>query len=193
MQSGANIDDPMAKERSVWLADSKPTAQATRHEVPSGISPSLLTPIGAGFVLVKQRVTRQAGKVPTQKSNAVVLADTRRRFKNCRSSGPVAQPTTQVPLIVEFVRSGASSFLFGSRVLVKLGNTVVLTQMVNCQPASAGSRRDGMSEWSMLLPSTWARSPLYKWKCILPEKRDRHHHDSHMLVGRRQDWTPRGA
>ena len=33
-----------------------------------------------------------------------------------------------------------------------------------------------MSEWSMLFPSTWPRSPLYKWQCLLPEKRHRRPH-----------------
>ena len=67
----------MAKlERSVWLADSKPTAQATRHEVPSGISSqSWLTPIGAGFVPVQQRVTRQTRKYTARKVMPSFLAN----------------------------------------------------------------------------------------------------------------------
>ena len=59
---------PMAKpERSRWLADSTPTVQALRHEVLSRISSqSWLTPMGAWFMLVQQRIARQATKYPAR-------------------------------------------------------------------------------------------------------------------------------
>ena len=80
MQSDANkLTVRWQSRRDQWLADSEPIVQATRHEVSSGISSkSWLTPIGAKFVLVQQRVTRQTRKYPAKK---VVLANTRRRSK----------------------------------------------------------------------------------------------------------------
>ena len=86
--------------------------EAREHSVVGISSQSSLIPIGTGFVLVKQRVTWQAVKYPVRKVNAVVLASE-------ASSGPVAQPTTQVPPTVEFVRSGASSFSFWARMLAE--------------------------------------------------------------------------
>ena len=102
------------QERSVWSL--KPTAPATRHEVPSGISSqSLLTPIGAWPVLVKQRVTTKGGRYPLPRkvtpSFSLTLGGVLRLSPAARS-GPVVQPTTQVPLIVEFVHSGAPSLPF---------------------------------------------------------------------------------
>ena len=131
---------PMARpESSVWLTDSKPTAQATRHEVPYGISAeSSLTPIGTVFVLVKQRVTWQAGKYPVRKATPSFSPTHESALKLSPEacSGPVVRLTTQVSPTVEFMWSGASSFLFWTRVLVEHGNTVVVTQMGNCQPVS---------------------------------------------------------
>ena len=75
-----------------------------------------------------------------EKSNAVVLANTRKRTKIIswkQARWPIAQPTTQVPPTAQFARSGASSFLFWARVLVEHCNTVVVTHMGNCQPVSA--------------------------------------------------------
>ena len=86
----------------MWLADSKPTAQTTRHEVPYGISSQFsLTPIGARFCAGQAARHLASGRVPRR---------SRKRSKIEAGSGPVTQPTTQVPPTVEFVRSGASSF-----------------------------------------------------------------------------------
>ena len=110
------------------------------NEVPSGISSqSLLTSIGAALVLVKHRISRQAGKYSARKvmPSFSLTPEGVPRVSSEASSGPVVQPTTQVPPIVEFLHSGSSSLLFCAKVLAKYGNTVVVMQMVNCPPVSA--------------------------------------------------------
>ena len=158
----------------MWWADLKPTVPA--NEVPSGISSqSLLTPIGAALVLVKQRISRQAGKYTARKvmPSFSQTPEGVLRVSSEASSRPVVQPTTHVPLIVEFVHSGSSSFLFCAKVLAINGN----------------GRRDANGELrtricgsvavKVACPSGQCYYPRLglvvlctSGQCILPEKRD---------------------
>ena len=148
-------------ESDVWSVDSEPTDQSTCLEVLSGISPqSSLAPIGVGFVLVKQRVTWPAGKSPVRKImlSFSLTHGSAPKLSPAAILGPGAQPTRQVPPTVEFGRSGEPILLFWTRVQVEHGNKV-------------GT-------------STGPRIPRYKWRCLLPEKRDRRHRVSY-FPGRR--------
>ena len=105
-----------------WRSRRDQCGWQTRSQLPklldtrSGISSqSLHTPIGAGFVLVKQRVTTQAGKHPARKvmPSFSLTHGGAPKLSLEASSGSVAQPATQAPLIVVFVRPVASSFFLG--------------------------------------------------------------------------------
>ena len=158
-------------------------------------SPSLLAPIDTGFVLVEQRVTwqasRQASKqaskqasmhacmhackqAPSQAGNALVLADIRERSKTVARNKLIASSAHHdASLANSRVRAIKRVELFG------LSGGAVRTLPQGRRDATGKrangyrrrySRRSGTSEQSMLLHSTWPRSSLRKWQCVLPAK-----------------------
>ena len=149
------------------------------------LSQSSLTPIGTKFVLVEQRVTWQAGKD---------------RVRQATLSFSLTHVSAQSKLAANSATHDASPA--NSRVraveLIGLGDGAVRTLRQGRRDATGElqnpyrrrcSRRSGICERSVLSHSTWQRSSLRKWQCILPAKRDRRNRDWHLLVGRRQDCT----
>ena len=110
---------------------------------------------------------------PSRAGNAHVLAVTCERSKTVARSKLAANSALHdASLANSRVRAVKHVELFGlSDGAVRTLQKVVVTQLGTEIPYRRRcSRRSVVSEWSMLLHSTWPQSFLRKWQCILPAK-----------------------
>ena len=128
---------------------------------------------------------------PSWASNALVLADTRERSRTVARSKHEARGATHDASLtnsgVHAIRRVEHSVLGDGAVRTLQQGRRDATGELQTRICVGCSRQSGISEWSMLLHSTWPRSSLRKWQYILPAKRDRRSLDLHSLVGRRRD------